>query len=96
MNHILIAICLVLGALLFLIAGLGMLRFRDLYSRLHAITKATSLGLLFLVVGVMLYFGNWEVAVKSILIIVFVYLTAPLAAHSISKSFKDVSNAEKK
>lgn len=96
MTHLLIAIFLILGAMLFLIAAIGMLRFKDLYSRLHAITKATSLGTLFLIVGVMLYFGTWEVTIKSLLIIVFVYLTAPLAAHSISKSFKDVSNAEKK
>jgi multicomponent Na+:H+ antiporter subunit G len=96
MIHFLIAVFIVLGALLFLIAAIGLLRFNDLYSRLHAITKATSLGILFLIIGVVFHFGNWEVAIKSILIIVFIYLTSPLAAHSIAKSFKNVTNSEKK
>jgi len=89
MNHLIIAVLIVLGALWILIAAIGLLRFKDLYSRIHAATKATSLGLLLLIMGVAVYFGLWDVTLKSVLIIVFIYLTSPLAAHSIAKSFKD-------
>ncbi len=89
MNDIFISVLIVLGALLILIAAIGLLRFKDIYSRIHAATKATSLGILLLLVGVIFYFGDWNVTLKSVLIIVFVYLTSPLAAHSIAKSFKD-------
>jgi multicomponent Na+:H+ antiporter subunit G len=59
-----------------------------LYGRLHASTKATSFGILLLLVGASIYFNDVQVYVKTLLIIVFIYLTAPLAAHSISKSYK--------
>lgn len=77
------------GALFILIAAIGMLRFNDFFSRIHASTKATSFGLLLLLISVVLYFGNWNIAIKAVLIILFIYLTAPLAAHSISKSHRD-------
>jgi len=71
------------------------LRFKDLYGRLHATTKATSFGLLLLLVGVSLFFNIFPVYVKALLIIIFIYLTAPLAAHSIAKSFiGDNENSE--
>ncbi len=89
MNHIFISVLIVLGAMWILIAAIGLLRFKDLYSRIHATTKATSFGILLIIIGVIFYFGLWDVTLKSILIIVFVYLTSPLAAHSIAKSFKD-------
>ena len=80
---------LVLGGSLFvLVAAIGLLRFRELYSRMHATTKATSFGILLLVAGAGLYFATWEVAIKAVLIILFVYLTAPLAAHSIARSVR--------
>ena len=95
MNHIFISVLIVLGALWILIAAIGLIRFKDLYSRVHAATKATSLGILLIILGVIFYFGFWDVTLKSILIIVFVYLTSPLAAHSIAKSFKDDTNTKK-
>ncbi len=95
MKDLIISVFIVLGALLFLIAALGLIRFKDLYSRLHAISKATSLGILFLIIGVVLYFQDWEITIKSFLVIVFIYLTSPLSAHSIAKSYKDVNRMKK-
>lgn len=95
MRELIIAIFIVLGALLFLIAAIGLLRFKDLYSRLHAISKATSLGVFLLIIGVVLLFESWGIAIKSVLIVVFIYITSPLSAHSIAKSFRDVTESEK-
>ncbi|WP_075603504.1 monovalent cation/H(+) antiporter subunit G [Saccharicrinis aurantiacus] len=91
MNDIIISVFIVLGSLWILIAAIGLLRFKDLYSRVHAATKATSLGVLLITLGVIFYFDYWDVRLKSILIILFIYLTSPLAAHSIAKSFRDNS-----
>jgi multicomponent Na+:H+ antiporter subunit G len=88
MDKIIISILILLGSFFILIASIGMVRFKDLYGRLHASTKATSFGILLLLVGASIYFNDVQVYVKTLLIIVFIYLTAPLAAHSISKSFK--------
>ena len=95
MNQIVISLLIVFGAMWILIAAIGLLRFKDLYSRIHATTKATSLGILLIIIGVIFYFDFWDVTLKSILIIVFVYLTSPLAAHSIAKSFRDDTNTNK-
>ncbi len=86
---VLISILVLTGAIFILISAIGLVRFGDLFSRIHAITKASSFGILLLLIGVSLYFGNWNVYIKSVLVIIFIYLTAPLAAHSIAKSFRD-------
>ncbi len=84
--HIIIVFLILLGAIFILVAAIGLVRFNDLYSRMHSTTKATSFGLLLLVVGVSMFFSLTTVWVKAIMVIVFIYLTAPLAAHSLAKS----------
>ncbi|MDF1573296.1 MAG: monovalent cation/H(+) antiporter subunit G [Bacteroidales bacterium] len=83
------SILLFLGSVFILIASIGLLRFRESFSRMHATTKATSFGLLLILAGVVFYFLSFIVAIKALLVIVFVYLTAPLAAHSISKTVRN-------
>lgn len=92
MLSIIISILVLAGSFFILIASIGMVRFKDLYGRLHASTKATSFGILLLLIGASIYFDNVQVYVKTFLIIFFIYLTAPLAAHSISKSYKPNNN----
>jgi multicomponent Na+:H+ antiporter subunit G len=87
MDKIIISVLILMGSFFILVAAIGILRFKDLYGRLHATTKATSFGLLLLLVGVSLFFNIFPVYVKSLLIIIFIFLTAPLAAHTIAKSF---------
>ncbi len=86
MKEIIIAIFILLGALFMLVAALGLLRFRDTLSRLHATTKAPSFAILLIVLAVCIYFGSVVLILKAVLLILFIYLTAPLAAHSISKA----------
>lgn len=88
MTDILLIILIFLGSAFMLIAAIGLTRFTDLYSRMHATTKATSFGLLLLIMGVSLYFNIGMVWLKALMVIVFIYLTAPLAAHAIAKSDK--------
>ena len=81
---ILISFLLIAGSFFSLLAALGMLRFPDIYSRMHAATKAPAFGLLLLLSGVAWYFESlyaWAVCLLSILII---FLTAPVASHALS------------
>lgn len=97
MDKIIISVFILLGAFFILVAAIGILRFSDLFGRLHATTKATSFGILLLLIGVSLFFNLFNVYAKALLIIIFVYLTAPLAAHSIAKTFTgDSENSENK
>ena len=88
MMEIITAILLFLGALFMLVSAVGLVRFSDLYSRMHATTKATSFGLLLMVVGMGIFFHTGIVWLKAALVIFFIYLTAPLASHSIAQSEK--------
>ena len=88
MKEIAVLILIFLGSLFILIAAIGLLRFRDIYSRMHATTKATSFGLLLILSGIALNYLTLVVLIKAVLVILFIYLTAPLAAHAISKSME--------
>jgi multicomponent Na+:H+ antiporter subunit G len=81
-------ILFLLGALFILVSAIGLVRFSDLYTRMHATTKATSFGLLLIVIGIGIFFNTGIVWLKAILVILFIYITAPLASHSIAQSEK--------
>ncbi|MDB4582181.1 monovalent cation/H(+) antiporter subunit G [Draconibacterium sp.] len=85
MTTIITAVFFFLGAFFILVSAIGLIRFPDLYTRMHATTKATSFGLLLIIVGASLHFNAPVVWLKALLVIIFIYLTAPLAAHSIAK-----------
>jgi multicomponent Na+:H+ antiporter subunit G len=88
MDKIIISSLILAGTFFILVAAIGLVRFKDLYSRLHASTKAPSFGLFLLIIGVCLFFQLPVVYLKGFFIVVFLYLTAPLAAHAIIKSYK--------
>jgi multicomponent K+:H+ antiporter subunit G len=82
-----IAAAIVIGALFALIGSIGMVRFGDVYMRLHGPTKATTLGLGALLVASVLYFsrtGSWSL--HEVLITAFLFLTAPVSAHMIARA----------
>lgn len=76
----------ILGAALLLLAGIGVLRLPDVFSRMHAGTKAASLGLAFILVGAALVTPDAVARVKLLVAIVFQFLTAPVAAHLIGRA----------
>jgi multicomponent Na+:H+ antiporter subunit G len=75
-----------LGALLILVAAIGILRMPDLLARMHASSKAGTLGTILVLVGVAMMQGDAGVVVRAILVIVFLFLTAPVAAHAIARA----------
>ncbi|MFP7759793.1 monovalent cation/H(+) antiporter subunit G [Marisediminicola sp. LYQ134] len=80
------AICLMLGAFLSLAAGVGLVRFPDALSRLHAATKPQVLGLLFIVVAIALEARSWSVLLTLVPVVVFQVLTAPISAHMVGRA----------
>lgn len=74
-----------LGSLCFLIASIGLYRMPDAFSRVHAATKASSLGVILLAASATSYFRTLETLILAILIIFLIFLTAPLACHCISR-----------
>ena len=86
MNDIAAAVLLVAGGAFCAVAGIGLLRLPDVLVRMHASTKAGTLGVGLVVIAAALHFADAEVAVKAILIVVFLLLTAPVGAHLIGRA----------
>lgn len=82
----LVALALVLaGALLCLIASIGLLRLPDVPSRLHAATKPQVLGLLLIATAIALTMRSWPVLAMIVPILLIQMATAPLSAHMVGR-----------
>lgn len=79
-------VALFLGVLLCALAGVGILRMPDVYTRMQASTKAGTLGIVLIVVAVGVHFGGGVVSLQAGLVIAFLFLTAPIASHLISRA----------
>ncbi len=64
---------------------LGLVRLPDVYNRLQAATKCVTLGTCSILFGVFLITGFTGTGIKALLCIIFLILTAPVAAHAISR-----------
>jgi multicomponent Na+:H+ antiporter subunit G len=83
---LIVALLLVLGALFMLLAGVGLVRLPDLYLRMSATSKAATLGASLVLLGAAVHFGTAAVAGRAVVIVVFLFLTAPVAAHTIGRA----------
>jgi multicomponent Na+:H+ antiporter subunit G len=82
----LVALLLVSGALFMLLAGVGLVRLPDLYTRMSATSKAATLGASLVLLGAALHFGTAAAAGRALVIVAFLFLTAPIAAHAIGRA----------
>ncbi|MFA5607788.1 MAG: monovalent cation/H(+) antiporter subunit G [Microbacteriaceae bacterium] len=83
---LLAVICVFLAALLSLAAGIGLLRFPDALSRLHAATKPQIFGLLLVIAAVALDQRSIATLLGLVPVFVFQSLTAPIAAHMVGRA----------
>ena len=86
MNDLLAAILLLVGASFLLLAGVGVLRMPDLFTRMQAATKASTLGVTAMLLAVAAHFGELGVTTRALATSVFFLLTAPVTAHLIGRA----------
>jgi multicomponent K+:H+ antiporter subunit G len=81
--EVLASLLLLAGGGFAMVGAIGLVRLRDFAMRLHAPTKVSSLGIGLLLIASMLIttFGAGRVAVHELMITLFVFMTAPVAAH---------------
>ncbi len=77
---------LLLGTFFILLSAIGILKMPDLYTRMSATTKASTLGIGLVLMGTTLYWQDFGIASRAIAIILFLFLTAPVAAHIIGRA----------
>lgn len=83
---VLTAMLLLLGAYFSLVAGIGIIRFPDTLTRVHAGTKPQVVGLACTLAAVILATRNWSAIAIMFLILLFQMLTTPAAAHMIGRA----------
>src|SRR6056297_1872378 len=82
----LIAVFVALGLFFTFVSATGVIRLPDVFSRAHTASQADTLGAGFALAAVALTLG-WEPAtVKTVLLLVFIFVTNPTAAHAIARA----------
>jgi len=76
------------GAIFTFIGSLGLIRLKDLFTRLHGPTKATTLGVGCLLIASAIYFSAYteQISLHEVLITFFLFITAPISAHLLAKA----------
>ena len=85
MSHILGLTFIIVGLIFDLFGCVGLVRLPDVYNRLQAATKCVTLGTCSILFGTFLIVGFNAAGIKALLAIVFLLLTAPVAAHAIAR-----------
>lgn len=84
MTELLGSLLILLGAIFLFSAGVGLLRMPDVYTRIQAGTKATTLGNILVLAGLAVYHPGWTF--KLVLAIYFVLMTNPVSSHALSRA----------
>lgn len=86
--ELLISLFIGVGVIFILFGTIGLLRFPDIYSRMHAVTKSSTLGVICILIGGFIFFivDQGVASAKLLLGILFIFLTAPVGGHMISRA----------
>jgi multicomponent K+:H+ antiporter subunit G len=86
--ELLLSALILIGAAFTLVGSLGLVRLRDFYSRLHAPTKATTLGVGSLLIASAVFFSYQDegLSLHEVLVTLFLFITAPVGAHLMAKA----------
>ncbi|TXD39371.1 monovalent cation/H(+) antiporter subunit G [Lujinxingia vulgaris] len=82
---VLALVLMMIGALFFVAGSVGMLRFPDVYTRLHALTKADNLGMGLVVLGLSLKAPGWQPVLKLVLTWIFVMIAGTVSCHLVAR-----------
>ncbi len=85
-QNYLAGILIIIGAAFALIASIGLLRLPEFYTRMHAASKAGTLGSGVMLVALAVYTNETAIATRALAGFVFFLLTAPISAHLLAKA----------
>ncbi|KAB3534151.1 monovalent cation/H(+) antiporter subunit G [Alkaliphilus pronyensis] len=84
--NLLVILFFIGGGFFFFVGTLGLIRMPDVFCRMHATTKCDTLGAGLILIGLMIYKGFDIIFLKLLIIIIFIWITNPTAAHIIAKA----------
>jgi len=86
MLEVMTSVLLLIGAFFILVGSIGLVRLPEFFMRLHAPTKASTLGVGGVLLASMVYALNESVLIHELIITLFVFVTAPVSAHLLSQA----------
>lgn len=86
MIDVITSILILFGAFLMLVAAIGIIRMPDVFTRMHAATKTSTLGAGSMFLAVAIFYGEIGIATRALLVIAFLFLTVPVSAHMIARA----------
>ncbi|MBN9671139.1 monovalent cation/H(+) antiporter subunit G [Roseibium aggregatum] len=84
--EIVTGVMLIVGAMFALVASLGLIRLKDVYMRMHAASKAGTLGSGVMLLALAVHASDLAVVTRALAGVVFFLLTAPISAHLLAKA----------
>jgi multicomponent Na+:H+ antiporter subunit G len=82
-----ISMVFIFTGLFFIVAGtVGLIRFPDFYSRMHATGKCDTLGVGLMIIGLIIYNGLNFISVKLLFLVIFIFVANPVATHAIARA----------
>ena len=86
MSEYVIVSFLIIGSIFILLAAVGVARMPDIFSRMHATSKAATLGATLMILAVSVALAGYDTIIRSVAVILFLFLTAPITAHMIGSA----------
>tara|TARA_B100000809_G_scaffold117607_1_gene115962 strand:+ start:1307 stop:1648 length:342 start_codon:yes stop_codon:yes gene_type:complete len=80
------ALCLLVGSFLCISGGVGLLRFPDFYTRMHAVGVTDTLGAGMILIGLMFYSPDFLIFSKLVIILLLTLLIGPTTSHVLAKA----------
>lgn len=74
------------GAVFVVSGGVGLLRFPDFYTRIHAVSVTDSAGVGLILLGLLLQATSWETGIRLMIILLFMAVTGPTATHALAQA----------
>lgn len=84
-REIIAAVCIIIGLFVFLCATLGVFCLKYVMNKMHAAALGDTMGLFMIVLGLIILSSNVFVIAKFVLVILFFWLTSPIATHMLAK-----------
>lgn len=84
--EVMVAALMLLGSLAVLVAGVGIVRMPDLFTRMQATSKAATLGAILVLLATAIAFAELAIVVRSAVVVIFLALTAPIGAHMLARA----------
>lgn len=74
------------GIIFMLVGSIGILRLPDFYARSHAVSKSDTLGIMFVIAGLIIFEGFTQSSAKLLLVILFIALSNPIGTHALARA----------